>query len=83
MTRVSACVIRASVDVRRDLGSLFVGAVTVVVRGRVANSGARGSNAVDPGSISAQLKIKPYTFENDKKEKVDAEFGLVPENRSN
>src|SRR5918992_4394693 len=31
------------------------------------------------------LKIKPYTFENDKKEKVDAEFGtlLVPENRSN
>jgi pimeloyl-ACP methyl ester carboxylesterase len=35
-------------------------------------------------SISAQLKIKPYTFENDKKEKVDAEFGtlLVPENRS-
>ena len=36
-------------------------------------------------STSAQLKIKPYTFENDKKEKVDAEFGtlLVPENRSN
>src|SRR5690242_7901654 len=41
-------------------------------------------------SISAQpkastLKIKPYTFENDQKEKVDAEFGtlLVPENRSN
>ena len=33
----------------------------------------------------ALLKIKPYTFENDKKEKVDAEFGtlLVPENRSN
>src|SRR5215217_421162 len=31
------------------------------------------------------LKIKPYTFENDKREKVDAEFGtlLVPENRSN
>jgi len=31
------------------------------------------------------LKFKPYTFENDKKEKVDAEFGtlLVPENRSN
>src|SRR5215216_5745021 len=30
------------------------------------------------------LKIKPYTFENDKKEKVDAEFGtlLVSENRS-
>ena len=41
-------------------------------------------------SVNAQpkagtLKIKPYTFENDKKEKVDAEFGtlLVPENRSN
>ncbi|HET6974258.1 MAG TPA: alpha/beta hydrolase [Pyrinomonadaceae bacterium] len=31
------------------------------------------------------LKIKPYSFENEKKEKVDAEFGtlLVPENRSN
>ena len=30
-------------------------------------------------------KIKPYVFENDKKEKVDAEFGtlLVPESRSN
>jgi pimeloyl-ACP methyl ester carboxylesterase len=41
-------------------------------------------------TISAQpkagaLKIKPYTFENEKKEKVEAEFGtlLVPENRSN
>jgi pimeloyl-ACP methyl ester carboxylesterase len=36
-------------------------------------------------SVNAQLKIKPYTFENDKHEKVDAEFGtlLVPENRSN
>src|SRR5215213_10204171 len=40
-------------------------------------------------SINAQpksgiLKLKPYTFENGKKEKVDAEFGtlLVPENRS-
>jgi pimeloyl-ACP methyl ester carboxylesterase len=34
-------------------------------------------------SVSAQLKIKPYTFQNDKQEKVDAEFGtlLVPENR--
>lgn len=34
---------------------------------------------------AATLKLKPYTFENDKKEKVDAEFGtlLVPENRSN
>jgi len=31
------------------------------------------------------LKIKPYTFENSNKEKVEAEFGtlLVPENRSN
>jgi pimeloyl-ACP methyl ester carboxylesterase len=41
-------------------------------------------------TVSAQqkagtLKLKPYTFENDKKEKVDAEFGtlFVPENRSN
>jgi pimeloyl-ACP methyl ester carboxylesterase len=41
-------------------------------------------------SVSAQqkaasLKIKPYTFENAKGEKVDAEFGtlLVPEKRSN
>jgi pimeloyl-ACP methyl ester carboxylesterase len=35
-------------------------------------------------SVNGQLKIKPYTFENDKHEKVDAEFGtlLVPENRS-
>ena len=34
---------------------------------------------------AGNLKIKPYTFENEKKEKVDAEFGtlLVPENRSN
>src|SRR5918996_6168675 len=31
------------------------------------------------------LKIKPYTFENDKGEKIESEFGalLVPENRSN
>src|SRR5215216_4479398 len=31
------------------------------------------------------IKFKPYTFENSKKEKVEAEFGtlLVPENRSN
>ena len=37
-------------------------------------------------SASAQhLKINPYTFENDRKEKVAAEFGtlLVPENRAN
>src|SRR5215218_507487 len=40
-------------------------------------------------TISAQpkagtLKLKPYTFENDKKEKLESEFGtlLVPENRS-
>ena len=26
---------------------------------------------------SGTLKIKPYTFENDKKEKVDAEFGTL------
>jgi pimeloyl-ACP methyl ester carboxylesterase len=34
---------------------------------------------------SGTLKVKSYTFENDKKEKVDAEFGtlLVRENRSN
>ena len=45
---------------------------------------------ISAATISAQpkagtVKIKPYTFENDKKEKVDAEFGtlLVPENRSN
>src|ERR1044072_1131985 len=33
---------------------------------------------------SGALKIKPYTFETNDKEKVDAEFGtlLVPENRS-
>jgi len=33
---------------------------------------------------SNTLKIKPYTFETNKKEKVDAEFGtlFVPENRS-
>src|SRR5215218_2854327 len=33
---------------------------------------------------SGTLKIKPYTFENDKKEKLESEFGtlLVPENRS-
>ena len=36
-------------------------------------------------TINAQLKIKPYTFENDKHEQVNAEFGTlrVPENRSN
>ena len=41
-------------------------------------------------SVNAQpkagtLKLKPYTFENEKGEKVESEFGtlLVPENRSN
>ena len=41
-------------------------------------------------SVNAQpkagtLKLKPYTFENDKGEKIESEFGtlLVPENRSN
>ena len=31
------------------------------------------------------LKLKPYTYESDKGEKVESEFGtlLVPENRSN
>jgi len=45
---------------------------------------------ISAATISAQpkagtLKLKPYIFENEKKEKVDAEFGtlLVPENRSN
>lgn len=45
---------------------------------------------ISAATINAQpragtLKLKPYTFENEKKEKVDAEFGilLVPENRSN
>ena len=45
---------------------------------------------ISAATISAQpkagaVKLKPYTFENDKKEKVDTEFGtlLVPENRSN
>ncbi|HEX7332636.1 MAG TPA: alpha/beta fold hydrolase [Pyrinomonadaceae bacterium] len=41
---------------------------------------------VAPASAQQKaLKLKPYTFENEKKEKVDAEFGtlLVPENRSN
>ena len=36
-------------------------------------------------SKAGTLKIKPYTFENARAEKVDSEFGtlLVPENRSN
>src|SRR6185369_2059011 len=45
---------------------------------------------ISAATLSAQpkagaLKINPYTFENDQKQKVDAEFGtlLVPENRSN
>lgn len=45
---------------------------------------------ISTAAIGAQpkagaLKIKPYAFENDQKQKVDAEFGtlLVPENRSN
>ena len=34
---------------------------------------------------AGSLNLKPYTFENERKEKTDAEFGtlLVPENRSN
>src|SRR5215203_3269580 len=33
---------------------------------------------------TGSLKIKPYTFENEKNEKIESEFGtlLVPENRS-
>src|SRR5215203_3219085 len=40
--------------------------------------------AINAQSKAGNLKIKPYTFENDKGEKVPAEFGtlLVPENRS-
>lgn len=40
---------------------------------------------VDAQQKAGTLKIKPYTFENDKKEKVEAEFGtlFVPENRTN
>src|SRR6201991_625409 len=40
---------------------------------------------INAQSKSGTLKIKPYTFENEKGEKVDSEFGtlLVPENRSN
>src|SRR5215204_3224449 len=42
------------------------------------------SASINAQPKSGTLKIKPYTFENGKKEKVDAEFGtlLVPENRS-
>ena len=41
--------------------------------------------AVGAQPKAGALKIKPYTFENAQKQKVDAEFGtlLVPENRSN
>src|SRR4029078_11786191 len=43
------------------------------------------TTAIYPQQKARNLKIKPYTFENHKKEKVDAEFGtlLVPENRTN
>lgn len=41
--------------------------------------------SVNGQSKTGTLKIKPYTFENEKGEKVESEFGtlLVPENRSN
>ena len=40
--------------------------------------------SVNAHAKSGALKIKPYTFENEKGEKVDSEFGtlFVPENRS-
>src|SRR5215211_4682048 len=40
--------------------------------------------AINAQPKAGTLKIKPYTFENGKGEKVPAEFGtlLVPENRS-
>lgn len=40
---------------------------------------------VNAQSKPGTLKLKPYTFENDKGDKVESEFGtlLVPENRSN
>jgi pimeloyl-ACP methyl ester carboxylesterase len=41
--------------------------------------------SINAQSKAGTLKIKPYTFENEKGEKVESEFGtlLVPENRSN
>ena len=41
--------------------------------------------AVGAQQTAGTLKLKPYTYENDKGEKVESEFGtlLVPENRSN
>ena len=42
------------------------------------------TSAMNAQQKAGTLKLKPYTFENDKKEKVEAEFGtlFVPENRS-
>ena len=43
------------------------------------------TTAIGAQPKAGALKVKPYIFENDQKQKVDAEFGtlLVPENRSN
>ena len=43
------------------------------------------ASSADAQQKSGTLKLKPYTFENSQKEKVEAEFGtlFVPENRSN
>ena len=43
------------------------------------------ASSADAQQKAGTLKLKPYTFENANKEKVEAEFGtlFVPENRSN
>jgi len=43
------------------------------------------ASSADAQQKAGTLKLKPYTFENSQKEKVEAEFGtlFVPENRSN
>ena len=43
------------------------------------------ASSTDAQQKAGTLKLKPYTFENSQKEKVEAEFGtlFVPENRSN
>jgi len=43
------------------------------------------ASSADAQQKAGSLKLKPYTFENSQKEKVEAEFGtlFVPENRSN
>ena len=43
------------------------------------------ASSADAQQKAGTIKLKPYTFENSQKEKVEAEFGtlFVPENRSN